>query len=101
VKLSEDNCNDPEQLVFDVLVETEVLSIDSEKVTDMLSLIETPLWLSVGEIDATVGAVLSITIALLTPKDPEEPGSSRVKLALFVALSRMVPLFSDSELVEV
>jgi len=40
-----------------VLVVTEVLSIASEKVTVMLSLIETPLWLSVGEIEETVGAV--------------------------------------------
>ena len=57
----DDNANDPEQVVFDVLVVTDVLSIDSEKVTEMLSLIETPLWLSVGEIDETVGAVVSIT----------------------------------------
>ena len=44
----------------DVLVVTEVLSIDSENVTEMLVLIETPLWLSVGEIDETVGAVVSL-----------------------------------------
>ena len=48
LKLSEDNCNVPAQDVFVVLVVTEVLSIDSEKVTEMLSPIETPLWLSVG-----------------------------------------------------
>ena len=36
---------------------TVVLSITSEKVTEKLSLIETPLWLSVGKIDETVGAV--------------------------------------------
>ncbi len=41
---------------------TEVLSMDSEKVTEMLSLIETPLWLSVGEIDVTVGGVVSDSI---------------------------------------
>ena len=41
LKLSEDTCNDPEQVVFDVLVVTEVVPIDSEKVTEMLSLIET------------------------------------------------------------
>jgi len=45
-----------------VLVVTEVLSIASEKVTEMLSLIETPLWLSVGEIDETVGAVVSVVV---------------------------------------
>ena len=42
-----------------MLVVTEVVSITSEKVTEMLSLIETKLWLSVGEIDETVGAVVS------------------------------------------
>ena len=45
----------------DVLVVTEVLSIDSENVTEMLVLIETPLWLLVGEIEETVGAVVSTT----------------------------------------
>ena len=39
-----------------MLVVTEVVSIDSEKVTEMLSLIETSLWLSDGEIEETVGA---------------------------------------------
>ena len=41
------------------------LSIASEKVTEMLSLTETLLWLSVGEIDETVGAVVSITNELI------------------------------------
>ena len=43
---------------------TEVVSIASEKVTEILSLIETPLWLSVGEIDETVGAVVSVVVVL-------------------------------------
>ena len=51
LKLAEDNWKEPEQDVFDVLVVTEVVSIASEKVTEMLSVIETPLWLSVAEID--------------------------------------------------
>ena len=41
LKLSEDTCNDPEQVVFEVLVVIEVVSIVSEKVTEVLSLIET------------------------------------------------------------
>ena len=45
-----------------MFVVTEVVSIASEKVTEMLSLIETPLWLSVGEIDETVGAVVSVVV---------------------------------------
>ena len=58
--MSEDNLKVPEQEALSVLVVTEVLSIASEKVTEMLLLIETPLWLSVGEIDETVGAVVSV-----------------------------------------
>jgi hypothetical protein len=65
LKLSDDNAKEPEQEVFEVLVVTEVLSITSEKITEMLSLIETPLWLSVGEMEETVGAVVSITNELI------------------------------------
>ena len=64
--MSEDNLNEPEQDVFEVFVVTEVVSIASEKVTEMLSVIETPLWLSVGEIDETVGAVVSEVVVVLT-----------------------------------
>jgi hypothetical protein len=44
-----------------VLVVTEVLSIDSEKVTEILSLTETELLSLVGEVAETVGAVVSNT----------------------------------------
>ena len=44
-----------------MLVVTVVLSIESEKVTEILSLTETELRLSVGEVEETVGAVLSTT----------------------------------------
>ena len=47
-----------------MLVVTEVVSIASEKVTEMLSVIETPLWLSVGEIDEIVGAVVSVVVVV-------------------------------------
>ena len=47
-----------------VLVVTVVVFIVSEKVTEMLLLIETPLWFSVGEIDETVGAVVSVVVVL-------------------------------------
>ena len=50
--------------MLSVLVVTELLSIASEKVTEMLSLIETPLWLSLGEIEETVGAVVSVVVVL-------------------------------------
>ena len=61
--MSEDNCIDPEHDVFDVLVVIVVVSISSENVTDMLLLIDTPVWLSLGEMEAIVGAVVSITNA--------------------------------------
>ena len=48
-----------------MFVVTEVVSIVSEKVTEMLSIIETPLWFSVGEIEETDGAVVSITNELI------------------------------------
>ena len=43
LKLSEDTCNDPEQVVFEVLAVTDVLSIALEKVTEILALTETEL----------------------------------------------------------
>ena len=61
LKLSEDNWSDPEQLVFEVLVVTEAVPIDSEKVTEIFLLIEIELSLSVGEVEETVGAVVSTT----------------------------------------
>ena len=64
LKLSEDTCNDPEQVVSEVLVVTLSTVIDSEKVTEILSLTETELWLSVGEVEETVGAFVSIVKGL-------------------------------------
>ena len=64
--MSEDNLKVPEQEVLSELVVTEVLSIASEKVTVMLSVIATELWLSaVVETEETVGAVVSITNELI------------------------------------
>jgi hypothetical protein len=76
------------------LVETVVLSISSEKVTVMLSAIDTELWLSAGDVEETVGAIPSITIALLEPIDPEAPAEDKVSVASLVALSLIVPLFA-------
>jgi hypothetical protein len=44
-----------------VLVVTEAVPIDSEKVTEIFLLIETELSLSIGEVEETVGAVVSTT----------------------------------------
>ena len=60
LKLSEDNWNDPEHLVFEVLVVTEAALIDSEKVMEILSVIAIDLSLSAGEVEDKVGAVVSI-----------------------------------------
>ena len=48
-----------------MLVVTEVVSIASENVTEMLPLINTPVLLLVGEMEETVGAVVSITNELI------------------------------------
>ena len=44
---------------------TEVVSIDSEKVTEMLSLSAIQLLLSIGEIEETVGAVVSVVLSVV------------------------------------
>ena len=43
-----------------------------------------------------VGAVVSITRALLSAKEPEAPGDAKVRVALFPAASLIVPLFNVS-----
>ena len=48
-----------------MLVVTEAVSIASEKVTEMFSLIETPVWPSVGDLEETVGAVVSFSFSFL------------------------------------
>ena len=61
LKLSEDILKVPEHVVFEVLIVTVDVSIASENVTEMLLLIDTPVWLSVGEIEETAGPVVSIS----------------------------------------
>ena len=57
----EDNCIDPEQVVLEVFAVTEELSIDSEKVTQMVEPIETDDAELDGEVELTVGEVVSTT----------------------------------------
>ena len=60
LKLSEDTRKVPVQEVSEVLVVIDVLSIISEKVTEMVGLsFATGFAESAGEVDETVGAVLS------------------------------------------
>ena len=65
LKLSEETCREPEHVVFEVLVVIVVVSIASENVTVMLSVIDTELWLSaVVETEDTVGDVVSVVVVL-------------------------------------
>ena len=47
----------------------------------------------------TVGAVVSMMIALLAPSEFDAPGEASVSVALFPAASLIVPELSDSEVV--
>ena len=49
--------------------------------------------------DVTVGEEVSMTIALFAPKELVAPGLASVKVALFNAVSFIVPEFKASELV--
>ena len=49
----------------------------------------------------TVGAVVSMTMFLLAPSEPAAPGAARVRTALLVAASRIVPPLSARAVVEV
>ena len=66
LKLFDDNCIDPEQVVLEVFAVTEELSIDSEKVTEMVEPIETDDAESDGEVELTVGAVVSSVVVVLS-----------------------------------
>ena len=60
LKLSDEICIVPEQVVSEVLVLNVDLFICSEKVTEMLEVEDTDVVVSTGETDDTVGAVVSI-----------------------------------------
>jgi len=59
LKLSDEICIVPEQLVSEVLVLNVELSIGSEKVTEMLEVEDTDVIVFAGETDDTEGAVVS------------------------------------------
>ena len=60
---------------------------------------DTPVALSAGESVEAVGAVVSMTNALLAPREPAAPGDTRVRVALFSAASLMVPALSARDVV--
>ena len=66
LKLFEDNCNESEQVVLEVFAVTEELSIDSEKFTEMVEPIETDDAESDGEVELTVGAVVSVVVVVVS-----------------------------------
>ena len=59
-----------------VLVVTELVSIVSEKVTETFDVIETEVSPSEGELDDTVGGVVSVVVVLSLSVVVEEPSSS-------------------------
>ena len=99
LKLSDETCRVPEQDVFDVLVVMVVVSISSEKVTIMLVVMCMEVSFSAGEIEETVGAVVSIINALFDPREPVAPGEKRVRFALLPTKSLMVPELRIRELI--
>ena len=88
LKLFEDNCNDSEQVVLEVFAVTEELSIDSEKVTEMVEPIETDDAESDGEVELTVGAVVSSVVVVLSVL--LEPSSLLLLQEMKVKLKRMM-----------
>ncbi len=88
LKLFEDNCIDSEQVVLEVFAVTEELSIDSEKVTEMVEPIETDDAESDGEVELTVGAVVSSVVVVLSVL--LEPSSLLLLQEMKVKLKRMM-----------
>ena len=86
LKLFEDNCIDPEQVVLEVFAVTKELSIDSEKVTEMVEPIETDDAESDGEVELTVGAVVSSVVVVLSVLF--EPSSLLLLQEMIVRLKR-------------
>ena len=80
-----------------VLVVKVDVFIASEKVTDKLDVTFIQVALSAGFVDETVGAVVSIIIALFAPNEPEALGEGRVNVASLFTLSLIVPLFNENE----
>ena len=67
LKLSEETCSDPEHVVLEVFVVTVGVSIASLKVTAMVELNETEVAESEGEVEETVGAVVSGVLEVVKP----------------------------------
>ena len=64
-----------------------------EQVRDDLDLLSSGVIDSLGLIELTVGAVVSMTMFLALPSEPSAPGLASVNTALFPAVSLIVPPF--------
>ena len=69
LKLLDETWIVPEQDAFDEFVVTNVVSIDSENVTEMVEVTETEVSLFEGDVDETVGGVVSDSIPVVNPED--------------------------------
>ena len=81
LKLSDDNWIVPVQELFEVFVVIEEVSIDSENVTEIDVLVETEVSPLDGEVEETVGWVVSVTIRVIESEKLEDtfPASSLTK----------------------
>ena len=85
VKSVPDTVDKVEQVMSSLPVTVKVIVAEDEVAADLAKV--------------TVGAVVSITIALLAPSELVAPGVARVSVASFKAASRIVPLFSANDVV--
>ena len=69
LKLSDETWSEPVQDVFDEFMVTDVASIDSENITAMVEVTETEVSLSDGEVEETVGDVVSGAIPVVNPEE--------------------------------
>ena len=100
LKLFEDNCIDSEQVVLEVFAVTEELSIDSEKVTEMVEPIETDDAESDGEVELTVGEVVSTTNEFIVKELLAFPAESVTVIVQFeyvpsLKVFRVIVLFPE------
>ena len=95
LKLFEDNCIDSEQVVLEVFAVTEELSIDSEKVTEMVEPIETDDAESDGEVELTVGEVVSNTNEFIVKELLAFPAES----VTVIVQSEYVPSLKETKVI--
>ena len=95
LKLFEDNCIDSEQVVLEVFAVTEELSIDSEKVTEMVEPIETDDAESDGEVELTVGEVVSTTNEFIVKELLAFPAES----VTVIVQSEYVPSLKETKVI--